>query len=273
MTTQNDSLSFSELMGSIISVDNDAINSSESQVRITENWMQGRTTYGGMSTALCYQAVVNSFNDLPPLRSAQVNFIGPVGGNVSIKSTVMRRGRSVVYIRAEMSGEKGLATHVIFCFGDSRESRLDRDFTKPPSVPSIEQSSAFFSTGMEPAFAHNYECLLAQGGYPVSGSKQHEHYIWVRHKDAKANDLSSLIGIADIPPPAVLPMFDSFAPISSMNWMINLLSNDISTQDGWYLVRSAAEHAKEGYSSQDMQVWNSDGKLLISASQTVVIFY
>ena len=273
MTNHDKSLSFSELMSTISAVKQHSDDCSESQVHITENWMQGRTTYGGMSAALCYQAVINSFDELPPLRSAQVNFIGPVGGNVSIKSTVMRRGRSVAYISAEMRGEKGLATHVVFCFGESRESRLDQDFTIAPTVPSIEQSSAFFSTGMEPSFALNYDCLLAQGGYPVSGSKEHEHFIWVRHKDQSANDLCALIGIADMPPPAVLPMFKSFAPISSMNWMINILNNDVSTEDGWYLVRSAAEHAKQGYSSQDMQVWNSDGKLLISASQTVAVFY
>jgi acyl-CoA thioesterase len=58
-----------------------------------------------------------------------------------------------------------------------------------------------------------------------------------------------------------------------MTWMMNFLSDDISTKDGWWLMRSAAEHARDGYSSQDMQVWNSDGKLIISALQNVAVFY
>lgn len=268
MTQQTDSPSFSELMGSI-----SAISENQSSASIPENWMQGRTTYGGMSAALCYQAVINQFGDLPPLRSAQVNFIGPVGGDVSIETKVMRRGRSVAYISAEMVGEKGLATHAVFCFGESRESRLDHDFTTTPDVPNIEQSTEFFNAGFGPSFANNYDCLLSRGGHPVSGSSEHEHYIWVRHKDRHADDLSALIGIADMPPPAVLPMFKDFAPISSMTWMMNFLSDDISTDDGWFLMRSAAEHAKQGYSSQDMQVWNSSGKLLISAQQSVALFY
>lgn len=260
--------SFSELLSSLRTDDNGLVHAN-----ITDNWMQGRTTYGGLSAALCLQAVLNSVADLPPLRSAQINFIGPVGGDISIVTKVMRRGRSVAYISAEMTGEKGLATHAVFCFGEGRESRLDRDFTEPPKAPNIEESKDFFDSGFGPAFARNYDCLLAKGGLPISGSSESEHYIWVRHKDKKASDMAALVGLADMPPPAVLPMFKEFAPISSMTWMMNFLSDDISTKDGWWLMRSAAEHARDGYSSQDMQVWNSDGKLIISALQNVAVFY
>ncbi|MFT6408390.1 MAG: acyl-CoA thioesterase [Arenicella sp.] len=259
---------FSELLSSLKQT-----SAQHSSVSISDNWMQGRTTYGGMSAALCYQAVVNDFPELPPLRSAQINFIGPVGGEVSVTTKIMRQGRSVAYISAEMIGENGLATHAVFCFGESRESRLNQDFTNKPNVPSIEDSSSFFGSGLGPSFADNYDCLLAQGGHPVSGSDAHEHFIWVRHKDKNANDLAALIGLADMPPPAVLPMFKEFAPISSMTWMMNFLKQDISTEDGWWLMRSAAEHARHGYSSQDMQVWNKNGDLVISARQSVAVFY
>lgn len=46
---------------------------------ITEEWMQGRTTYGGLSAALCLAGTLSAHADLPPLRSAQVAFIGPAG--------------------------------------------------------------------------------------------------------------------------------------------------------------------------------------------------
>jgi len=260
--------SFSELLGSLTQVAEQ-----QSLITVTDNWMQGRTTYGGMSAALCYQAVVNDFPDLPPLRSAQINFIGPVGGEVSVSTKIMRQGRSVAYLCAEMTGEKGLATQAVFCFGARRESRMNENFSSTPKVPSIEDSSNFFDSDFGPSFAKNYDCLLAKGGHPISGSDAHEHFIWVRHKDKQANDLAALIGIADMPPPAVLPMFKEFAPISSMTWMMNFLKEDIHTEDGWWLVRSAAEHARNGYSSQDMQVWNKAGDLVIAARQNVAVFY
>jgi len=242
-------------------------------VTITEDWMQGRTTYGGLSAALCLQAVQNDHPDLPPLRSAQINFIGPAGGEVTITNTVMRIGKSVAYISSEMKGEKGIATHAVFCFGASRESKLDHDFSKAPSIPSPEQSNDFFALGPGPVFTQYFDCLLAKGDPPISGSDESEIYIWSRHKEQTPNDMVTLLSIADMPPPAVLPMFNEFAPISSMTWMLNFLVETPTTKDGWWLLRSTAEHAKDGYSSQDMAVWNSDNQLIITGKQSVAIFY
>lgn len=259
---------FSELLQSGVSVAENSVS-----FTITDNWMQGRTTYGGLSAALCLAAVQRNHSGLPPLRSAQISFVGPVAGEASVTTKVIRQGRSVAYIQAEMISKKGPATTAIFCFGQSRESRLHKHFTESPKVASVEESTDFFDAGFGPSFANNYDCKLAQGGHPISGSEHNEHYIWVRHRDANAEGMTALLGIADMPPPAVLPMFEEFAPISSMTWMVNVLNENIKTEDGWWLMRSAAEHAQNGYSSQDMQVWNSDGELVVSALQNVALFY
>ncbi len=264
----NDQLSFTELLGSL---EQDA--DGNHHLTISDNWLQGRTTYGGLSAAICLQAVTVSHPDLPPLRSAQINFVGPVVDDISVTVKVMRQGRSVSYISAEMFGQQGLVTQAVFCFGLSRESRLNKQFTDKPEVPSAEDSSHFFNSKMQPAFAKHYNCKLAKGGHPMTGSTESEHYIWVQHKDKNATDMVALLGIADMPPPAVMPMFEEFAPLSSMTWMLNFLTEDTSTDDGWWLMRSAAEHAVDGYSSQDMQVWNSNGDLVVSALQNVAIFY
>lgn len=261
-------LSFSELLSGLHQI---ADNTWEAM--ISDNWLQGRTTYGGLSAAICLSAVERTVSNLPPLRSAQVNFIGPVAGRVSIVVTVMRQGRSVTFISAEMTGEKGLATHAVFCFGQKRESKLDQNFIRAPQVPDASNSTEFFDSDFTPSFASNYECKLASGGHPVSGSQHNEHFIWAKHKDPQAVGTPALLGIADMPPPAVLPMFKELAPISSMTWMLNFLTDDLHTQDGWWLIKSAAEHARDGYSSQDMHVWNTEGKHIITARQSVAVFY
>jgi len=63
--------------------------------------MQGRTTYGGLSAALCLKAA-EGLAEGAALRSAQIAFVGPVGGDVRIKTDVLRRGKSAVYINAVM---------------------------------------------------------------------------------------------------------------------------------------------------------------------------
>ena len=247
------------------------------QATITEDWMQGRTTYGGLSAALCLRAAElsqqNSVSSLPPLRSAMINFVGPAGGAVSMQADTLRAGKSVSNIQVNMSGEHGLATHAVFTFGASRPSKLSHYFKPCPTVPKVDESDGFFNHSKRPSFTQNFEVKLAKGAHPLSGSDEHEHYLWIRHKDKKANDLAALIGIADMPPPAVLPMFEEFSPISSMTWMINFLSEDLSTEDGWWLMRTTADHAIDGYSSQDMQIWNSRGDLVTTGHQSVAIFY
>ena len=44
---------------------------------VTDNWKQGRTTYGGLSATLCVEAALKTLPDAPPLRSGQFAFIGP----------------------------------------------------------------------------------------------------------------------------------------------------------------------------------------------------
>ena len=243
------------------------------EVTITDDWMQGRTTYGGLSAALCLQAVQNQFSELPPLRSAQINFIGPAGGKVSIKASIMRQGKSVTFICAEMFGEQGLATHAVFSFGAARDSKLDNVFIPTPQVPSLEQSSDFFGNNPGPAFAKNFDCRMSLGEPPVSNSELSEFFIWARHKDQAANTMVALLAVADMPPPAVLPMFKEFAPFSSMTWAMNFTCDKLQTQDRWWLMTSAAEHAKDGYSSQDMKIWNTEGELIVTGRQNVALFY
>src|ERR1700753_3113663 len=92
------------------------------RAHIPEDWLQGRTTFGGMTAALCVAAAERLVPDLPPLRSAQFTFIGPVGGDVTIHPRLMRRGRSSAFVAVELriNGEPG--THSLLSFGAARDS-------------------------------------------------------------------------------------------------------------------------------------------------------
>lgn len=241
-------------------------------VDITNDWMQGRTTYGGLSAALCLEAAQRQFTDLAPLRSAMVSFIGPAGGQVEGAARMLRSGKSVSFVEADIVGEKGLATRSHFAFGAARPSAFHQTWTPPPDLPGPDACEPFIPKGAGPEFAAHFDTALAKGGRPGTGSQEHDHYIWVRHTDEAATDLVALIALADMPPPAVMPMFKGFAPISSMTWMINLLTEQPRTEGGWWLLQSRAEQAGQGYSSQDMLVWNTDMELVIAGRQSIAIF-
>ena len=259
-------MTFSELIDSA-SFDDGAL-----AMILPDDWMQGRTTYGGLSAALCLETAQRAFPDAPPLRSAMVSFIGPAGGPVTGRAKLLRRGKSVMFVEADISGEQGIATRCAFAFGGSRPSKWNRTFAPAPDLPRPDQCDVFIPDGFGPPFARHFDGRLAKGGRPGTGSAEHDHYIWVRHRDGDADDLVGLLALADMPPPAILPMLTEFAPISSMTWMVNVLCDTPKTRDGWWLLQSRAEHAGNGYSSQDMLVWNADMELVIAGRQSVAIF-
>ena len=45
---------------------------------VTADWGQGRTTFGGLLSALCVQAMRDVCGANWPLRALQTNFVGPV---------------------------------------------------------------------------------------------------------------------------------------------------------------------------------------------------
>jgi len=81
------------------------------------------------------------------------------------------------------------------------------------------------------------------------------------------------LALADMPPPAMMPKFTKPKPISSLTWMVNMLQeNPQPYKDGWWLLQSRAEHASQGYSSQDMIVWGADLRPVIAGRQSVAIY-
>ena len=256
---------FTELIASM-SLDGDALSGS-----IPENWLQGRTTYGGLSAALCLEAVLKAHPDLPPLRSAQISFLGPVGGAVRMKPQVLRRGKNVAFVGADLHAGSGLATRAVFAFGAARESALAADFVPARSFPPPETLRAPRREGAPP-FAMEFDVRFLAGGKPFSGSKDCDVFLWVRHRDDEARSAVALLALGDMPPPALFPMFPTFGPISTVTWGLNFLVDPASVGGGWFLMESRAENAADGYTSQDMFVWTPEGRCVAAGRQAVAVF-
>lgn len=241
---------------------------------LSQDWLQGRTAYGGLSAALCAEAACRAVPELPPLRSAQFAFIGPASGALSTKAEVLRRGKSAVFVGVDLIGDAGLATRALLSFGVARASQIAYDDLAMPGVTSAAGSEPFFP-GDRPSisFQQHFESRIAGGARPMSPGAAPEYLIWFRHRDERARSgIVPLIALADAPPPAAMVLFPAPAPISTMTWAMDVLSDAPATEDGWWLVRSRAEAAHQGYSAQTMTVWNTQGQAVIAARQNVAIF-
>ncbi|HEX4694771.1 thioesterase family protein [Sphingomonas sp.] len=236
---------------------------------IPDTWLQGRTSYGGLSAALALHAAQNSDEDLPPLRSALVAFIGPLSGDIVIRASRLRRGRNAAFVQADVESEAGLGLRATFVFMSAVESKVDYQVGKAPDYAPPGPDATTFKGNSAVSFAQNFE-LLDRRDETVGPA---EWLRWVRLNEREGLDpMVELMAVADCLPPAALKLVGGPAPCSSMTWQLNVLGSQPTTRDGWWLLRADAAYAKGGSSSQEMRIWNTDGEPIAEQMQSVAIF-
>ena len=218
------------------------------QVSVGPDWMQGRTLYGGISAALCLRAVRLAFPELPPLRSALIAFAGPSAGDVHIRPTMLRQGKSAAFVTADLTSEAGFGVHATFCFGASRVSAKRQVLLEMPSLPTPDD--VFRPKPKDrvlPHFTDHFDMRVAKGALPISGATDADICWWLKALDSHEDFAeATLLALADAPPPAALSLFDSFTPLSTMTWMVDFLSDDTTSPDGWYAANLKSEAIADG---------------------------
>ncbi|WP_260958715.1 thioesterase family protein [Pseudomonas citri] len=237
------------------------------------NWQQGRTIFGGLSAALSLQAVLcRQPVGFPPFKSAQVSFIGPVNQDQTFDVSVLRQGRSVTSVSVDCLSGNDLALRTTLLFAKPRASKITHDAWGRPLVDGPSRYATLqLDSRVAPACAYNFEMRPAGGSLPVSGADNPELLMWVRHLDAQGVDPAvALIALADSLPPAAMTCFTEPAALSSASWTIDLPQPAVSGE--WFLISSFSQQAQEGYSLQDMEIWDEDGRRVLWGRQTVAIF-
>jgi acyl-CoA thioesterase len=235
---------------------------------IPSDWMQGRTAYGGLSAALALQAALDLEPDLPPLRSAQIAFIGPLAGRVTVTATRLRRGRNAAFIQADVASEAGLGLRATFIFMAALPSAVSHDVAPRAPIPAPAPDAEGF-IGPDTWFIGNFEFIDRKEGLGPA-----EWQRWARLRAREGIDrFVELLAIGDGLPPAAFKLFqDRSVPLSSLNWQINFLAPAPVTDNGWWLLAASADIAQGGNSSQRMTLWNAAGEPVAEAMQAVAIF-
>ena len=237
-----------------------------------EHWRQGRTAYGGFSSAMALQIALNHLSvERPPLKAAQIAFIGPVTEQVSFQVETLRQGKSETQVAVDARVDDAIVLRAGFTFASPRESSIQHHYVECPQVEPPEHYASIPKNLPTPKFFKNFDIRLVSQSMFFSGAETPELLAWVRLEGL--NEISpevALLLIGDCLPPASTVCFKDLAPISSMNWTVDFTQP--AEYSGWYLVRSFSLVAGGGYSYQSMQVWNETGELLMSGTQTVAIF-
>ncbi len=240
---------------------------------IGPDWMQGRTAYGGISAAISLDAALRDHPGDAPLRSAQVSFVGPVGGESAVTTRVLRQSKSSRFIGTDLSSESGYGTNAVFTFMKPRDSHVDLGTVPLPDIRRPDELESIPDHPVRPAFGRKFEMRPSEGKGFGHGKSEGRILTWVRWVDTPACDAHiALLALADALPPAALPLFTQFGPISSSTWMQHFLTDHPETEDGWWLLLSETRQVQRGFSAQDMMIWNSAGELVSVGGQGVAVY-
>lgn len=240
---------------------------------IPPDWMQGRSAFGGLQGALVVAAMQRQVEAGLPLRSLQMSFIAPVGGDgIHTRATVLRTGSSAVQVEARISDGDATAAHAIGIFGRPRPSKIAR-MPERPELGDAPRKHLPFLPGVVPNFMQHFDVTWRVGGLPFSGDPTPAYVIDLGMHDHGMASLAHLIAIADFVPPVALSMLDRPTPGSSLTWMLELLREDFDQLPltGWR-VDSDLVAARDGYISQSTRIWAPDGAIAALSRQAMVVF-
>lgn len=242
-----------------------------SRVEAPETWTQGRTLYGGMTAALCWHAATRAIPDLPPLRAAQVAFVGPAAGPLEFRCELLRRGRNSAILEVACRTAEGHAAKAFFTCANPRASSVSHDLCPAPGAPGPEEIEDFHRKPPKAlAFPQNFDIRFVRGGRPLSGGDP-EILVWARLKEDEGVDpVTALLALADVLPPGAMAQMPEWGPVSTMTWGVDF--HQPVTSRGWHLLHTYSEQAADGYSLQGSDMWDGAGRRVLTARQVVAIF-
>lgn len=241
-------------------------------ISLPPTWLQGRTAYGGLSSALAHHSVKqHSTSPNLPLKSAQISFIGPVSEDVIFTPEILRQGKSATQISVDAKVNQDVVYRANFVYSAPRDSNVTHDFIERPEVLEPAHYPSIPESPFTPQFLNNFEVKFVNNAYPMAGIDKPDIIAWVRLKDASQLDPETLLlAIGDCLPPATMACFTRPAPVSSLTWSVDFPQPAKANE--WFLLRSTSLISQGGYSFQIMHAWYENGELALISTQTVSIF-
>jgi acyl-coenzyme A thioesterase PaaI-like protein len=239
---------------------------------VTEDWLQGRTLFGGLQ-AVVGMLAMRTVAPAAPLRSLQVIFLAPVpGGPVHASARILRSGKNTSHVEARIvDGDNTLAL-MVAVFGQPRASAL----ALRPAQPTVAPTSSIELPripGATPNFTQHFKARWLVGSPPGSGAVEPHNVIELGLRDHGACTEAHVVAMADFIPPIALSYLEAPVAAASLTWMLELLSDDFGALplDGWRMDAEMVA-ANDGYVNQSMVLWGPGGVPIALGRQTMVVF-
>lgn len=248
----------------------------QSEIQIPATWGQGRATYGGLVGALLLARMLGEIGADRVLRSATVSFVGPVAaGDAALSVEVLRRGKSAVQAQARLIQAGQVQAVLLASFGQPRDSHIvvEPIHHAPTFAPASTLPAMPYVDGVMPEFFQHMDLRWAKGSMPFSAAAP-DFAGWMRFNNPIDQfGVVHLLALIDCWPPAVLPMYRSPAPASSLAWTVEFvhIPSQMHAEDFWQY-RVQTDVARQGYAHTEAHIWAANGDLIAISRQTVAVF-
>jgi acyl-CoA thioesterase len=249
---------------------------------VPEDWLQGRTSFGGLISVLAVQAMRDvagaAWPDAVRLRALQTSFIGPVGqGPVEVVVTLLREGKNVRQVQALVQQQGQTAALLLGVFGVDRETLVPVHAPQRPAVARSPEEATVrtLPAGVAPNFTQHMDMRFAEGALPYSGQASELSRIHLRlnREPAPVNLELLTVLLADVPPSPAISVFTQPTPASSVSWELELRPlAQAPAADGWWRVDTDVLAAAGGYVNQVTRLWAPGGELAALGYQVVTVY-
>lgn len=237
---------------------------------VPDDWMQGRSAFGGLQSAIALRAMRTLVPDAP-LRTLQVAFVAPVGERLEARANVLRAGKNATQVEARLGTGGATDALVVAVFGSPRDSIVAREWPRAEPMP-VRHNMAYVA-GVLPAFLQHFDVALLDGAAPFAGRPVTRSLYDIGLHDGGATTESHLMAICDFVPPVGLSWMPRPTPGTSLTWMLEMLDDDFAGQPlaGWRIDAEMVA-ARGGYTTQRTAVHAPDGRAIALSHQSMVVF-
>lgn len=242
-------------------------------ITIPDGWMQGRSTFGGLTTATMAALARNAEPDTErPLRSASVQLVSPVlPGSIRGETTVLRRGRNITFVEIRLFQSDSLVARSTMVFAKAIDSAVQVAAPPPPEIAEPDAYSPIpYIEGVTPEFTQKVDMRWAQGRPPFMGGSEAAFTGLFRYR-VPLGDAEGVLALLDTYPAPVLSLCPKPCPASTVTWTAHLLSTPKSFDD-WFTLRYETVVGSNGLHTVNGRLYDGTGTMVAWTEQLVAVF-
>lgn len=244
---------------------------------VTEDWLQGRTIYGGLIVLLGQTLMARKVIGDRHLRSLNVVFAAPNAvGNITFVTDVLREGKSVTVIRSDIISNGAISTTLTGTYGAERQSKVYVP-VKPLELGHLSTGAAkqLEPNDFLPPYYSHFEIGVIGDNFPFTNSKISSWSALVRYRGEEDSQMTMahMLGLLDVLPTPAIAMLDGVYPASTLTWTVDILDEKTNFEmSDWWRIDMKVDACANGYSVYTAHVINPAGKVAAISRQVTAIF-